>query len=368
MNQLKQDEGGCPIRIRNLEKRNSRDFALGSIDLDINKGEFLTLLGPSGSGKTTLLMAIAGLIHPDAGSIQFGNREVILTPPHKRGVGVVFQNYALFPHMNVAENIAFSLRLRSVGQNERRERVEEALEKVRLSGFGPRRISELSGGQRQRVALARAFVFGPRVLLMDEPLSALDKTLREQMQLELKALQRDLGITTLYVTHDQREALIMSDRIAVLNAGKVEQIGTPEEVYNHPINAFVADFLGDTTAIPLARNIDGELMLYDQKVLGVDDDVQREWLLVVRNERLFLTSGPRASDSSVLFLSGIVKTRVFQGDSKRLIVELDSRTHVSVPVEMRSDGTITEPQVGQKISLGLRRSDAIIVPNDGRSK
>ena len=208
-----------PIAIRNLTKRYGKVYALNAVDLDVHSGEFLTLLGPSGSGKTTLLMAIAGFNRPDSGSIKFGTDEVILTPPHKRDVGMVFQSYALFPHMNVADNIGFPLKLRGVGAAERDKRVEEALETVQLGGYGARNIDQLSGGQRQRVALARAFVFGPRILLMDEPLSALDKKLRERMQIELKHLHRKLGVTTVYVTHDQREALTMSDRIAVINDG-----------------------------------------------------------------------------------------------------------------------------------------------------
>ena len=210
-----------PISIADLTKKYGVSFALKSVSLDVQAGEFLTLLGPSGSGKTTLLMAIAGFNRPNAGSIRFGNKEMILTPPHQREVGMVFQNYALFPHMSVFENVAFPLKLRHVPLQERRLRALEALETVQLSQYAERQIDQLSGGQRQRVALARAFVFRPRILLMDEPLSALDKKLREQMQIELKQLHRQLGVTTVYVTHDQREALTMSDRIAVINEGEI---------------------------------------------------------------------------------------------------------------------------------------------------
>ena len=223
-----------PIKIQSLTKKYGSMFALDSVDLDVKSGEFLTLLGPSGSGKTTLLMAIAGFNRPDSGSICFGDEEVILKPPHKRNVGMVFQSYALFPHMTVAENIAFPLKLRGVDASEAAERVETALATVQLDGLGDRDIDQLSGGQRQRVALARAFVFRPRILLMDEPLSALDKKLREQMQIELKHLHEQLGVTTVYVTHDQREALTMSDRIAVINHGRLAQVGTPLEIYNQP--------------------------------------------------------------------------------------------------------------------------------------
>ncbi|MEO0764248.1 MAG: ATP-binding cassette domain-containing protein, partial [Pseudomonadota bacterium] len=213
--------------------------ALDSVDLDIRQGEFLTLLGPSGSGKTTLLMVIAGFTRPDSGSLRFGSDEVIRQPPHKRDLGMVFQNYALFPHMSVAGNVAYPLKVRGVGAAEIGPRVEHALETVQLGGFGERRITQLSGGQRQRVALARAIVFEPRILLMDEPLSALDKKLRDHMQIELRHLHEALGMTTVYVTHDQREALTMSDRIAVINHGRLMQLGTPTEIYEAPANRFV---------------------------------------------------------------------------------------------------------------------------------
>src|SRR5215469_1614577 len=202
-----------PISMRQVTKKYGNVLALDHVDLDIRSGEFLTLLGPSGSGKTTLLTVLAGFTRPDHGSLRFGDAEMIATPPHKRGVGMLFQ------HMSVAENVAFALRLRGVGRSECIERVEKALEMVRLGGFGSRGIDQLSGGQRQRVALARAMVFEPRIMLMDEPLSALDKQLREHMQIELRQLHDKLGMTTVYVTHDQREALTMSDRIAVVNGG-----------------------------------------------------------------------------------------------------------------------------------------------------
>uniref|UniRef100_UPI002FCA56A5 ABC transporter ATP-binding protein n=1 Tax=Bosea sp. (in: a-proteobacteria) TaxID=1871050 RepID=UPI002FCA56A5 len=206
-----------PIAIRRLSKAYGVVPVLDEIDLDVRPGEFLTLLGPSGSGKTTLLMAIAGFLRPDKGSIRFGEREVVRLAPHKREIGMVFQNYALFPHMDVARNVGFPLRLRRVAAAEIARRVEAALEMVQLGGFGGRRIDQLSGGQRQRVALARAIVFEPRIILMDEPLSALDKQLRERMQIELRQLHERLGTTTVYVTHDQREALTMSDRVAILD-------------------------------------------------------------------------------------------------------------------------------------------------------
>ena len=231
-------------------------------------------------------MAIAGFNRPDSGSILFGEKEMILAPPHLREVGMVFQNYALFPHMSVAENVAFPLKLRKIAKAECDQRVEAALNTVQLSELGNRRIDQLSGGQRQRVALARAFVFQPRILLMDEPLSALDKKLREQMQIELKHLHRKLGVTTVYVTHDQREALTMSDRIAVINHGRLQQVDTPEVIYNQPANSFVADFIGESTMLPLKTEENNQLYFDHILVDSVpDQESSQDWMLVVRPAR-----------------------------------------------------------------------------------
>ena len=223
-----------PIEVSSLCKAYGSIKALDHVSLNIAAGEFLTLLGPSGSGKTTLLMALAGFVRPDSGSIKFGDREVIATPPHKRDLGMVFQSYALFPFMTVAENVAYPLKIRGVSKSDQNTRAERALDTVELGGYGDRRINQLSGGQQQRVALARAMVFEPQIILMDEPLSALDKKLREHMQIELKALHQKLDATVVYVTHDQREALTMSDRIAVINQGRIEQVDTPERLYREP--------------------------------------------------------------------------------------------------------------------------------------
>jgi putative spermidine/putrescine transport system ATP-binding protein len=218
--------------------------AVAGIDLEVRAGEFFTMLGPSGSGKTTTLRMIAGFEDPTAGTIELAGVDVSGVPPYERAVNTVFQDYALFPHMTVADNVAYGLKVAKVDKAERGRRRDEALEMVRLPGYGDRKPAELSGGQRQRVALARAIVNRPRVLLLDEPLGALDLKLREQMQTELKAIQGDVGITFVYVTHDQDEALTMSDRIAVFNDGRIEQVSTPEDLYEHPINEFVADFVG----------------------------------------------------------------------------------------------------------------------------
>jgi putative spermidine/putrescine transport system ATP-binding protein len=215
------------------------------LHLDIERGEFLTLLGPSGSGKTTTLMMLAGFETPTTGEVVLEGRPLVHLPPYKRQIGMVFQNYALFPHMTVAENIAFPLSVRGIGRADMDKRVERALETVQLAGFGGRRPAQLSGGQQQRVAVARALVFEPKLVLMDEPLGALDKQLREQMQLEIRRLHQRLGVTMVYVTHDQHEALTMSDRIAVFHRGRIQQLDTPESIYERPANAFVARFIGE---------------------------------------------------------------------------------------------------------------------------
>jgi putative spermidine/putrescine transport system ATP-binding protein len=237
------------IRLTDLTKKYGGVVAVGGIDLEIRAGEFFTMLGPSGSGKTTTLRMIAGFEDPTSGTIELAGVDVSGVPPYERAVNTVFQDYALFPHMSVGDNVAYGLKVAKVDRAERARRRDEALEMVRLPGYGDRKPSELSGGQRQRVALARAIVNRPRVLLLDEPLGALDLKLREQMQTELKAIQGDVGITFVYVTHDQDEALTMSDRIAVFNDGRIEQVSTPEDLYEHPVNEFVADFVGVSNVI-----------------------------------------------------------------------------------------------------------------------
>ncbi|WP_414499915.1 MULTISPECIES: ABC transporter ATP-binding protein [unclassified Zymobacter] len=233
------------ISLRNLSRRFGDDaIALDDIDLDIRPGEFFTLLGPSGCGKTTLLRLIAGLDVADAGVISIGNRDVTMTPAHRRSINTVFQSYALFPHLNVRDNISFGLRMQGISKDDQARRVADIATIIKLDGLLNRRIDQLSGGQRQRIALARALVCEPDVLLLDESLSALDAGLREQLQFELRALQQRLGMTFVFVTHDQEEAMVMSDRIAVLNDGKIQQVGTPQEVYETPVNRFVASFMG----------------------------------------------------------------------------------------------------------------------------
>jgi putative spermidine/putrescine transport system ATP-binding protein len=246
---LAPDSGAPDISVRGLIKRYGDVVAIDGIDLDVGAGEFFTMLGPSGSGKTTTLRMIAGFETPDAGTIELAGVDVSRRPPFDRPVNTVFQDYALFPHMTVQENVEYGLMVKRVKKAQRRIRADEALESVRLGGYGARKPAQLSGGQRQRVALARAIVNRPKVLLLDEPLGALDLKLRQQLQIELKELQQQLGMTFVYVTHDQDEALTMSDRIAVFNAGRIEQVGTPAEMYEHPATEFVAGFIGTSNVI-----------------------------------------------------------------------------------------------------------------------
>ncbi|HEV3403189.1 MAG TPA: ABC transporter ATP-binding protein, partial [Gaiellaceae bacterium] len=238
-------ETGVPdVRCVGIRKAYGEVVAVAHVDLEVGRGEFFTLLGPSGSGKTTTLRLIAGFERPDEGRIELRGVDVASKPPYERPVNTVFQDYALFPHMNVGDNVAYGLRVRGVGRRERRQLADEALELVRLGGYAQRRPAQLSGGQRQRVALARAIVNRPEVLLLDEPLGALDLKLRQEMQTELKLIQGEVGITFIYVTHDQEEALTMSDRVAVFNGGRIEQVGSPSDVYERPATEFVAGFVG----------------------------------------------------------------------------------------------------------------------------
>jgi putative spermidine/putrescine transport system ATP-binding protein len=249
------------LRIAKLAKQYGGFVALAPTDLDVAEGEFLTLLGPSGSGKTTLLSLIAGLVHPDDGQVLINDADVTYSAPYERDIGMVFQNYALFPHMTIEENIAFPLRMRKIADAEARRRVAEVLELVHLPHVAKRTPRELSGGQQQRIALARCLVYRPSIVLMDEPLGALDKKLRDQMQLEIKRIHRELKTTIVYVTHDQEEAMTMSDRICLMNAGRIEQLGTPDDLYFRPRSLFVADFLGESNLLPgkISRVSPGDL-------------------------------------------------------------------------------------------------------------
>src|SRR5690606_15638920 len=310
--------GALPITISNIRKSYGSFRALDDVSLEISSGEFLTLLGPSGSGKTTLLMVLSGFVRPDSGSLKFAEREVALLPPHRRDIGMVFQNYALFPHMTVAGNLAYPLKLRRVPKAEIAGRVERALDLVQLGGLGGRRVDELSGGQKQRVALARAVIFEPRILLMDEPLSALDKNLREQMQLEVRRLHDRLGMTTVYVTHDQREALTMSDRIAVLDKGRIQQVATPKALYDHPATHFVADFIGESFSLPVEVRGEAALLFGRPLLLPKAPAAGARHFLVLRPEKLTLLAGE--APQGVNRIAGQVRQSVFHGDSVMIYV------------------------------------------------
>jgi putative spermidine/putrescine transport system ATP-binding protein len=326
---LAPDGAGAPpdISVRGLTKRYGDVVAVDRVDLDIPAGEFFTMLGPSGSGKTTTLRLIAGFERPDDGRIELAGRDVASIPPFDRPVNTVFQDYALFPHMKVQENVEYGLRVKRVGKAERRRRAEEALEMVRLGGYGDRKPGQLSGGQRQRVALARAIVNQPQALLLDEPLGALDLKLRQDLQIELKELQQQLGMTFVYVTHDQEEALTMSDRIAVFNEGRIEQLGTPAETYEHPATEFVAGFIGTSNVI--ARN--GRTF-------------------TVRPEKVRLL--PFEADEGE---PGTIRAVVYVGPATRFVVALDDGGELSVLQQnLETSSSDVHQMEGKRVRLAWR--------------
>jgi putative spermidine/putrescine transport system ATP-binding protein len=325
------------IRLTGLTKRYGDVVAVDSIDLEIGRGEFFTMLGPSGSGKTTTLRMIAGFEIPDGGTVELADRDVSRVPPYDREVNTVFQDYALFPHMTVAENIEYGLRVKKAPKDERRRRRTEALDIVRLPGLDDRKPSELSGGQRQRVALARAIVNHPRVLLLDEPLGALDLKLREQMQVELKSIQKDVGITFVYVTHDQEEALTMSNRIAVLDQGRVEQVGAPIEVYEHPSTPFVAGFV------------------------GVSNVLERDGgRFTVRPEKVRILDGQPVD--GLVTEAGTVREALYAGMITRYVVDLAAGGELQV-VRQNLETTSSEvlDQRGREVQVGWRPEHAVPV-------
>jgi putative spermidine/putrescine transport system ATP-binding protein len=350
-----------PVAIRNVVKQYGHLRALDDVSLSVEAGEFVTLLGPSGSGKTTLLMVLAGFVRPNGGSIAIGDTEVVRLPPHKREIGMVFQNYALFPHMNVGQNIGYPLRLRGMAKPEIAKRVERVLSLVQLDGYAERRVDQLSGGQRQRVALARAIVFEPRILLMDEPLSALDKQLRERMQIEIRRLHDQLGMTTIAVTHDQREALTMSDRVAVLHQGRLVQFDAPRRLYERPVDRFVAEFIGESSFIPVA--IDQGRAVYAGAPLQTAEPppAGRSALLLVRPEKLLLASRPLAGDFNRF--DGVVEDAVFQGESVLLTVRLSGGHEIHTRVPNRQLDCRGIPEAGSAISLGIAAADTLLMPD-----
>jgi putative spermidine/putrescine transport system ATP-binding protein len=350
-----------PIAARGLRKHYGVVRALDDVELDVRAGEFLTLLGPSGSGKTTLLMVLAGFIRPDQGSLRFGNDEVVRLAPHKRDIGMVFQNYALFPHMDVAGNIAYPLRLRGVSGNALKDRVEKALDTVQLAGYGARRIEELSGGQRQRVALARAIVFEPRIVLMDEPLSALDKQLRERMQIELRRLHEQLGTTTIYVTHDQREALTMSDRIAVIQGGRIQQLDTPRALYERPVNRFVAEFIGESSLLEVEAA--GESCLCDGRALRLPcaAPTDGQALLMLRPERLQVLAPAVAEAAGLNCLHARVTHLVYQGDTFLLQAQLGNGHAICARGIAGAAALSALPAAGEAVCLAFGIDDTVLL-------
>ncbi|KQU88114.1 ABC transporter ATP-binding protein [Ensifer sp. Root31] len=345
------------VSLRQIHKAYGSYKALDGISLDIAAGEFLTLLGPSGSGKTTLLNVIAGFERPDGGSLLVDNAEFITKPPHKRNLGMVFQSYALFPHMDVFANVAYPLKLRKVDAATTKLKVTKALETVHMAHLAGRRINELSGGQRQRVALARAIVFEPKLLLMDEPLSALDKNLREHMQIELKRLHRSLGMTTVYVTHDQQEALTMSDRIAVLDRGRIMQLDTPRNIYDAPNCKFVAGFMGDTRFLSVVRS--GSDFALNGKRVRLSNPAKPKagedaWLMV-RPERLRWHGAPEQDNC----IEGRVVDVIYQGDSHMISIALPENDEISI----RHTGAegVALPASGDSLKLWMTPQSSVIV-------
>ena len=349
------------VSIRSAAKRYGPVVALDDVSLDIAPGEFVSLLGPSGSGKTTLLGILGGFVPPSSGSVWIGERDITFAPPHKRNIGIVFQNYALFPHMTAGENVAFALRARREPKSSWAKKVADALALVELAGFEERRISQLSGGQRQRVALARAIVFEPQLILMDEPLSALDKQLRETMQLELRRLHRRLGATIINVTHDQREALTMSDRVAVLKDGKLVQIDTPERLYDRPCDAFVASFIGEATLLPVSRANGnavriGETVLHTAHPLPHSDRL----MLAVQTERLVIDDGQPHEGANRL--SCRVTEVLYQGESLRVFAVLADGTAISLRQLSSHHARRCIPPPGETMTVLLDPQDTIVVP------
>ena len=330
-------DGAAPaIRLRSLTKSFGNITAVDALDLDIMPGEFFSMLGPSGSGKTTVLRLIAGFEQPSAGSIELFGDDVTKRAPFDRDVNTVFQDYALFPHMNVIDNVAYGLRVRGMGRTERRKRALEALASVRLENFADRKPSQLSGGQRQRVALARATVVEPKALLLDEPLGALDLKLRQGMQVELKEMQRELGITFIFVTHDQEEALTLSDRIAVFNEGRIEQLGTPQEIYEHPSSSFVADFVGTSNLFDAAEA---------QRMLKADGPRS------LRPEKITLSPSGTG-------IPGTITEVIYLGTSTRLLVDLDGGYRLNV-LEQNVSGSAVHDRRGSKVVASWSPADVV---------
>jgi putative spermidine/putrescine transport system ATP-binding protein len=326
------------VRLERVHKRFGDVIAVDGIDLVIEQGEFFSMLGPSGSGKTTCLRMIAGFEQPTSGRIMLEGTDVSTLPPYDRDVNTVFQDYALFPHMSVQENVEYGLKVKKVSKSERRERGEEALAMVQLSGYGDRKPSQLSGGQRQRVALARALVNRPKVLLLDEPLGALDLKLRQAMQVELTEIQQSVGITFIYVTHDQEEALTMSDRIAVMNGGKVEQVGSAVEVYEHPATDFVAGFIGVSNLLE-----------------------REERHITIRPEKIRILAEGETADPGWRTEQGVVREVVYVGSVTRYTVDLDEGGALVVVRQNLDPVDVAFAPIGSRVRLAWRTAASVAV-------
>jgi putative spermidine/putrescine transport system ATP-binding protein len=351
---------GAEVRFEKVQKSyDGETVVVKELNLDIKSGEFLTMLGPSGSGKTTCLMMLAGFETVTSGEIYLNGKPINDVPPHKRGAGMVFQNYALFPHMTVAENLAFPLQVRGIDKDTQQKKIQRALEMVELPQFGNRRPGQLSGGQQQRVAVARALVFEPELVLMDEPLGALDKQLREQMQYEIKHIHENLGVTAIYVTHDQTEALTMSDRVAVFNDGVVQQLSTPDELYETPRNSFVAQFIGEnnklTGKIEAMNGTVCDVRLADGTLLKAEkvnvDGVGDSTTLSLRPERVEFDN-PESLDNTV---TGRIEEMIYLGDHIRIRMSVAGNPEFIAKV--RNRGQKREMREGQDIKIGWAASD-----------
>ena len=354
--------GSADLELRGAVKRFGAVTALAGVDLTVTRGELLTILGPSGSGKTTLLKVVAGFETPDDGAVLLDGTDVTEAPASKRDIGMVFQNYALFPHMTVAENVAFPLEMRRIAKPDIRRRVGEALAMVELGGYEARLPKQLSGGQQQRVALARAIVFDPRMLLLDEPFGALDRKLRETMQLEVRRLQRRLGLTTLFITHDQEEALILSDRIAVMSEGRLEQVGRPDEIYGRPRNRFVADFIGESNLlrgrVAASHGEESTVALAAGPILRTPPAAaDGEVAALIRPEAVAV--GPSAERLANRFHGEVIET-VYLGMSVKYRIRIADGLEILARAAARPGEAALEP--GGRVALGWGRDDVHLVP------
>jgi putative spermidine/putrescine transport system ATP-binding protein len=346
------------IEVIELRKSYGAHTVVDQVSFTAAEGEFLTFLGPSGCGKTTTLRCVAGFIQADGGMVRIAGKDMTRVPPHKRHLGMVFQNYALFPHLSVFDNVAFGLRIRGVGRAETASRVGRALEMVRLGRLGTRYPRQLSGGQQQRVALARALVYEPRVLLLDEPLSNLDAKLRVEMRSEIRGLQRQLGVTALYVTHDQEEALSISDRVMVMRQGRIEQLSTPWDIYNRPATPFVASFVGTSNMLPV-RRIAGGLSLGAVRLPCAAEDIPRgeAFWLVARPEGLAL--GP-ATDEKPWAIRGEVQSVTMLGAAVRVQVEIAPSIHMLI--DLSHNGAVPDIRAGDAVSVRFDPARLVFMP------